>query len=351
MIFTIYILTLILSFSVIGYLLYKLRSEIKYRKQIEKDLLKQEVLCHNITEDVVDVIWKTDKDFLFTYISPSVEQALGFTPDELIGHHVFEIFTDNGIASITKVMNQRKEDAKRGILGRYMTVEVEHKRKDGSTIYGEIVSKQALDENQNVISYHGISRDVTQRKELQDKIHELAFYDPLTKLANRRLLHDRLSQTISHSKRSNEYSAILYLDLDNFKQINDTYGHSIGDLLLVDAAKRLKSCVREIDTVARVGGDEFVVIINELEKDKEKTTNEVNEIAQKILSSLSATYSFDIKNDKTSRIEYRCTVSIGVLVFKADDDSKENLFRYADAAMYKAKETGKNTICFHNSNS
>jgi diguanylate cyclase (GGDEF)-like protein len=265
----------------------------------------------------------------------------------LIGHHIFEIFTDEGIATAMERMRQRQEDEKKGIYEVYSTLEIQHKCKDGSLIWGEIISKPDLDENKNIIGYHGISRDVTERKEMQDKIKELAFYDPLTKLPNRRLLHDRLKLTLHSSKRSKKYSAIIYLDLDNFKPLNDTYGHSAGDLLLVEAANRLKSCVREIDTVARVGCDEFVVILNELSEEKEKSTSEANIIAHKILAALSVTYSFNIESDNTLTIEHHCTASIGVLVFKANGDNEENLFKHADAAMYAAKEAGRNRIRFY----
>jgi diguanylate cyclase (GGDEF)-like protein len=182
---------------------------------------------------------------------------------------------------------------------------------------------------------------------MQDKIRELAFYDSLTKLANRRLLYDRLSQTISSSKRSQKYAAIIYLDLDNFKALNDTYGHAVGNLLLIEVANRLKGCVREVDTVARVGGDEFAVIIYALDEEKEKSMQEITKIAQKILDALSVVYFFNIANDKNSRVEHYCSASIGVSIFKADDESEETLLQHADTAMYKAKEAGRNRIRFY----
>jgi len=342
-----YALAVLILFSIVGYWIYRLKLEISYRKKAQKKLKESEAHYRNLTEDMVDVIWKTDKHFNFTYISPSVKRIIGFQPDELIGHHIFELFTDEGITTAMERMRHREEDEKNGIYESYSTLEIQHKCKNGSLIWGEIISKPELDENRNIIGYHGISRDVTERKEMQDKIRELAFYDPLTQLPNRRLLQDRLRQTIVDSKRRKNYAAIIYLDLDNFKPLNDTHGHSMGDLLLIEVARRVKNCVREMDTVARIGGDEFVVIVNELDENKEKSSAEVNILAKKILFALSATYFFDTNCDKISKIEHHCSASIGVCVFKEGEESEETLLKHADAAMYKAKEAGRNRIIFY----
>lgn len=295
---------------------------------------------------MVDVIWKVDKDFYFTYISPSVEKSLGFGSDDLIGRHIFEILTDEGITTCLDIIRELQEDEKHGIHKSHSMFEIQHKCKNGELIWVEIISNPDCDEDMNIVGYHGISRTITERKELQDKIQELAFYDPLTKLANRRLLHDRIKQVVSSSKRSKKYSAIIYLDLDNFKPLNDRYGHSTGDLLLIEVAKRLKACMREVDTVSRIGGDEFAVIIHELDEDKEKSTLEVSIIAKKILSVLSETYFLKMSSDNEF-VEHHCTASIGVLVFNADKQSEEKLFKYADEAMYQAKKAGRNTIRFY----
>lgn len=340
-------LLFLLLFLLIGYWIYKLKAEINYCKKDQEKLRENEILYRTLTEDMEDVIWKTDKNYYFTYISSSVERKIGYTPNELIGHHIFEIFTDEGIATVKKWIEKRQNDVKNGRNLVYSRLEIQHKCKDGSTLWGEIISKPELDADKNIIGYHGISRDITERKALEDKILELAFYDPLTQLPNRRLVQDRLKQTIASSKRSMNYAAIIYLDLDNFKPLNDTYGHSIGDLLLIEVAHRLKNSVREMDTVARVGGDEFIVIVNELDKDEKSSMNKVNILAKKILSSLSATYTFHISNNKVSKIEHNCSASIGIYLFKADKEDQETLLQKADKAMYEAKETGRNKICFY----
>ena len=131
-----------------------------------------------------------------------------------------------------------------------------------------------------------VSHDITERKQLEDQVRQLAFHDVVTKLPNRRLLHDRLSQSMAASARSGCHGAVMFLDLDNFKRLNDSHGHTVGDLLLIEVAERLKSCVREMDTVARFGGDEFVVMISELALDKAASVQEARGIAEKIRSAL-----------------------------------------------------------------
>ncbi|OYU42032.1 MAG: hypothetical protein CFE44_26350 [Burkholderiales bacterium PBB4] len=191
-----------------------------------------------------------------------------------------------------------------------------------------------------MIGYHGITREITQRKRLEEQVNRLAFYDTLTHLPNRRLLEDRLTQAMSASHRSNRYGALLFLDLDNFKPLNDTHGHGVGDLLLIEVASRLKNCIREADTVARFGGDEFVVLLCDLDHDRDEAIAQAGSIAEKIRQSLSMPYWLD------DSIEHRCTASIGANLFKGCEISEKDIISAADAAMYQAKENGRNTIRF-----
>jgi diguanylate cyclase (GGDEF)-like protein len=195
-----------------------------------------------------------------------------------------------------------------------------------------------------------IYEDVTAQKQAEEEIYNLAYFDPLTQLPNRRLLSDRLSQAMAASKRSGCYGAAMFLDLDNFKPLNDKHGHDVGDLLLIEVAKRLKDCVREMDTVARFGGDEFVVMLNELDADKTESSTQARIVAEKILNTLSEPYLLTIKNDNLTdtTIEHHCTASIGVTLFIHHDEHQIDVLKLADAAMYQAKDAGRNSIYFYN---
>lgn len=193
--------------------------------------------------------------------------------------------------------------------------------------------------------------DITERKRVEDEIRNLAFHDALTHLPNRRLLNDRLRQSLLANKRSACYGALLFLDLDHFKPLNDTHGHEVGDLLLLAAADRLTSCVREMDTVARFGGDEFVVLLSDLKADRADATAQVRNVAEKIRAALSEPYRLTIKHEHKAdtTIEHHCTVSIGVVLFGNQEASPDDLLKWADRAMYQAKEAGRNTVRFHDS--
>jgi diguanylate cyclase (GGDEF)-like protein len=175
----------------------------------------------------------------------------------------------------------------------------------------------------------------------EDKIKRLAFYDTLTGLANRQLLLDRLHQAFAFSARSGRECAVLYIDLDNFKDINDTLGHDIGDLLLQQTAQRLESCMREGDTVARLGSDEFVVLLEELSKQPIEAATQAKVIGEKIFATLNQPY-------QLAKHEYHSTASIGATIFSDHHQSAEELLKRADIAMYQAKEAGRNTLRFFN---
>lgn len=186
----------------------------------------------------------------------------------------------------------------------------------------------------------GTNADISERKVDEAKIHELAFYDALTHLPNRRLMRDRLGRALPASERANTYGAVLFLDLDNFKTLNDTRGHDFGDLLLVEVARRLLACVRAEDTVARLGGDEFVVVLDNLNREEQQAMDVAMAIAEKIRDALSAVYVL-------AQYQHHCTCSIGVRMFKGAAVSVDDLIKYADIAMYQAKQAGRNAVRFH----
>ena len=230
-----------------------------------------------------------------------------------------------------------------------VTFVVQQRCRDGSLLWTEILSTAERDESGEIVGYHGISRNIDERKQMEEQIRLLAFHDSLTGLPNRRLLKDRLTQTMAASKRSNLHGALMFLDLDNFKPLNDTHGHEAGDYLLIEVANRLRGCVREMDTVARFGGDEFVVMISELESDRGRSTEQAARIAEKIRAAIAAPYLLTIKPDGYAerRIEHRCTASLGVALFLDHEGSEDDVLKWADSAMYAAKIGGRNQIRFH----
>ena len=230
-----------------------------------------------------------------------------------------------------------------------LNLEARFRAKDGSIKYG-LMSASAI-EIEGVPHIFSIARYITESKQMQAQLHQLAFYDELTNLPNRRLLNDRLSQSMAASKRSGCHGALMFLDLDNFKLLNDTHGHAVGDMLLIEVTDRLRHCVREVDTVARFGGDEFVVIISELDADKSESITQANIIAEKIRAALAKPIVLKVQKEGEAEtiIAHQCTASIGAALFCKHDSSLEDILKWADAAMYQAKQGGCNLIQFFDS--
>lgn len=191
--------------------------------------------------------------------------------------------------------------------------------------------------------------DITERKNYEEQIRNLAFFDALTQLPNRRLLNDRLSQVMAANRRSGQFGALMFLDLDNFKPLNDLHGHAVGDLLLIEVADRLRKCVREMDTVARFGGDEFVVLLSELDVRAAASSAQAHSIAEKIRSNLSEPYLLPISHEAGAgtTVTHHCSASIGVIVFQSNEISQDEILKCADDTMYEAKELGRNLVHFY----
>jgi diguanylate cyclase (GGDEF)-like protein/PAS domain S-box-containing protein len=227
--------------------------------------------------------------------------------------------------------------------------EIWNRRKNGELFPEQITISAVCDEEKRVQRYVALFSDISERKQMEEQVRQLAFYDPLTHLPNRRLLGDRLQQTMAASKRSGLYGAILFLDMDNFKPVNDTHGHVVGDLLLVEVARRLTTCVREVDTLARYGGDEFVVLLGGLQEDRAESTQQARSVAEKIAACLCASYRLPLpqSGSPSRELEHHCSVSIGVVLFSGQDAGPDEVLQWADLAMYQAKKVGPNSISFH----
>jgi len=217
--------------------------------------------------------------------------------------------------------------------------EIWDRRKNGQ-IYPKWMTVTAVkNEQQETTRYVAIFSDITARKQAEEDIRSLAFYDALTKLPNRRLFIDRFQAALPVSARHNNYGAVLFIDLDRFKVLNDTLGHDCGDLLLIEVAARIKSCVREMDTVARLGGDEFVVLIEEVSDDLDEASHKVGLVAEKIREALARPYCL-------KEHEYHSSPSIGISLYHGNEETVDTLLHNADLAMYQAKESGRNAVRF-----
>ncbi|MDF1584088.1 MAG: diguanylate cyclase [Methyloprofundus sp.] len=264
----------------------------------------------------------------------------GYTPEELIGQTPRILqgpLSDR--ATLDKIRSALK-------AWQPIRAEILNYRKDGSVYWNEVQIVPIANDKGRFTHCVSIQRDVTARKAIEAELHQLAFYDPLTGLPNRRLMEDRLQQMIATSQRKQSYAAVMFLDLDNFKSLNDTHGHALGDLLLIEVAHRLKACVREVDTVARFAGDEFVVLLSELGEQHDIAHAQAGVIAEKIRSQLAQPYLLNSATEATqASITHICTSSIGVVTFINHEASINDLMKWADAAMYRAKAAGRNQIC------
>ena len=306
--------------------------DITQRKQRDADTKRYEAIVQSSTDAIIS---KT-MDGIISSWNPGAEAVFGYRADEMIGR------------SMTKLFPPDRLDEEKLILERIALGErVEHfetvrSHKNGAQIHLSVTISPIYDEANNIIGASKVARNITERKLAEDKIHDLAFYDPLTKLPNRLLLKRYLKHAIANSARLQKYGALLFIDLDNFKILNDTQGHQVGDELLVQAAMRLQECVREIDTVARLGGDEFVVLLDELDETRETAIIDVKLVAEKVNAALGRLY-------QLSAIAHSCTSSIGITLFMGPDATVDTVLLQADTAMYEAKKRGKNAYRFFDS--
>lgn len=315
--------------------------DITERERVFNALREQKEFFHLIAENLSDFVAVLDCNGRRIYNSPSYRQFFG-PPGDLRGTDSFvEVHPED-----RERVRQAFSDTVRTGVGRQL--EYRLVIPDGSVRTMESRGSVIRDREGRVARVVVVARDITERKQTEERVRQMAFHDTLTKLPNRRLFGDRLAQALAASSRSGYYGAVMFIDLDNFKPLNDSYGHDIGDLLLIEVAERLKSCVRGMDTVARFGGDEFVVMISELAKEKTESIEQVKAIAEKIRLRLETPCRLSVKHAEIHgrMIEHRCTASIGVVVFVDHEISQDNILKWADTAMYQAKEGGRNSVRF-----
>lgn len=309
-------------------------------KRAEEALREQKEFFHLIAENLSDFIAVLDLEGRRLYNSPSYQQFFG-SEDDLDHTDSFAQVHPEDREYVKQVFHETVRSGQgRRIEYRFLTADgsIRHMESRGNVIKGR---------DGRVVRVVVVSHDVTEHKQLQEQVRQMAFHDALTGLPNRRLLDDRLSQAMAVIARSDNFGALMFLDLDNFKSLNDTYGHAIGDLLLIEVADRLKNCVREMDTVARFGGDEFVVMLNQLDADKGESICQAEIIAEKLRMTLAEPYVLTIKHAAgvETVVEHFCPASIGATLFH-NDASQPDILKRADSAMYLAKQAGGNQVWF-----
>ena len=321
-------------------------TDVTEHRQTEEALRVSEEWHRLLADSVSDVIWTMDLDGRLTYVSPSVEKLRGFSVQEVMLQSMEDYLTPESLSAAQAELGRFVATIAAGFRPPDYRGEMEQRRKDGSTVWTEITATVMSDPDGKFVSILGVTRDISERRQMEAQVRQMAFHDSLTSLPNRRLLYDRLSQALAASRRSGLFGGLLFIDLDNFKPLNDTFGHEVGDLLLIEVARRLNACVREMDTVARYGGDEFVVIIGELDADRDESTSTAALVAEKVRSALAEPYRLVVTQDRASdeMLEYHCTASIGLTVFSGNEASREDILKWADAAMYQAKVKGNNSV-------
>ena len=302
-------------------------------KQAEDALQYSEQRFRDVSDAAGEYLWEIDANMAYTYVSNRSFEVKGYTPEELLGQTPMKFMPPEDVPLMMETIN--RAIANKG------TFRLQHRgtTKTGKVLWEEVNGLPFFDENGALIGLRGAGLNITDRKRAEEEIKNLAFYDPLTRLPNRRLLLDRLQQALVSSARSKQEGALLFIDLDNFKTLNDTLGHDIGDLLLQQVAQRLGDCVREGDTVARLGGDEFVVMLEDLSEQAIEAAAQAETVGEKILAILNQPYLL-------STHEYFNTPSIGATLFSNYYQAPEELMKQADIAMYQAKKAGRNTLRF-----
>ena len=295
--------------------------------RMHKDLLQHAETMQVIEDNVSDVIARTDLEGRYIYISPSVTSVCGYGQEEVIGRYVSEFMHPEDA-------RQRLDLQQRSLRSGAEKITYRFRHKQGNYLWIEASVQAVRSSTNQVDEIITVSRDITARRAAEEKIEFLAYHDVLTELPNRLLISNRLQQAMACADRDRTKVALLFLDLDNFKAINDSLGHSVGDLLLKEVAARLSGCVRETDTISRQGGDEFLIVMPGL-----LNTEIAAGLMEKMLSAMHTPF-------KVLEHELTTTLSIGTAIYPDDGADFDTLLKRADTAMYRAKDLGRNTYRF-----
>src|SRR5688572_8752784 len=301
---------------------------ITQRKRTKRSLREIVERFRSLTELSSDWYWEMDAELRFTYVSEGIRKVRGVAPETLIGKRRWEVDRVGGDEEMAR---------HRATLEAHLPFRdfvLARSNADGKVTYVSHTGKPVFDDKGVFRGYRGVASDITARVQANEELARMAHFDALTGLPNRTLLQGRLKRAMARADRGQTLLAVLFLDLDQFKEINDSLGHAVGDAVLKETAIRLESCLRSTDTVARLGGDEFTVLLEDVH-----SIEEVSRIADKLLRSIS-------ERAEVAGHELHLSTSIGVTVYPLDDQDADTLLRNADLAMYHAKQEGRNNVQF-----
>ncbi|WP_044895004.1 PAS domain S-box protein [Bacillus alveayuensis] len=300
--------------------------DIGEKVKAEQALQESKQKFHLIAEHSSDLVRIVDKAGIIQYASPSHKTILGYEPKELEGRPLLDIIYPEDVLLIQEKLRHME---KRHVL-QYRTI-----TKHGNYIWTESHTSSIFDENGQFLHYIAVARDISERKEYEEKLKQMAFYDELTGIANRRFFQEQLIKQIEQAKQNNTRFALMYLDFDRFKWVNDVLGHDVGDELLRNFVTRLKTCLSESDIIGRWGGDEFTVLLSRFQ-----AKEEVAQVAQQIIQSMRIPW--HIKDH-----EFIITSSIGIAFYPEDGQTIDELLSHADQALYQAKAEGRSKFYFY----
>jgi diguanylate cyclase (GGDEF)-like protein/PAS domain S-box-containing protein len=322
----------------------KQRALARANRMMADQLENSEKMYRYLVDSSPDIIYTLNSDSHFTFVNDRTCQLLGYAREELIGQHYSKLVVEADLERAHHVFNERRAD-ERASRNVELRVKCGAHRNKARRFNTDVVTISLNATGMHVpgrqarhaafMGTYGVARDVTERKQAEELIYHQAYHDPLTDLPNRTLFKDRLGLAMIHAKRKNTELAVMFIDLDRFKLVNDNLGHVKGDDLLQQVAARLKECLRESDTLARLGGDEFTVVLPEL-----RTPDDARVTAAKVLERLHRPFKLDDH-------EVHISASIGIAMYPRDGESIDELLRNADIAMYQVKDQGKNGSMFY----
>lgn len=312
----------------------------------QAQLLKSELLHRFMINNSPDLIYLLDQDGQFSFFNKQIKKLLGFSREELLGKHYSALILPEDLEKSRYVFSERRTGQR---ATKNIELRLQHKRTQSPLIslrqediyielYATGIYKNCRESREKIfLGTYGVIRDISKRKATEKQFHHQLYHDALTNLPNRSLFQDRLRLALCQARRYNQSLAVMFLDIDGFKEINDSFGHALGDTLLQVFSVRLKSCLREGDTLARISGDEFTILIPQVSSRKD-----TKKIAQKIIEEFKVPF-------KIQQVEITIGVSIGIALSPEDSDSDEKLIQYADWAMYQVKHNGKNGFAYYDS--